>query len=74
MDRRITFFLIAAIVSLLLLPLSPPEFRIVCEITAAVYVVLALAVALDQWSRRRDERARAADDPVTTAEGQSKRW
>ena len=60
MDRRISFFLVAAVICLLLLPLSPPEFRIVCEITAAVYVVLALAVALDQWSRRRDERARVS--------------
>ena len=54
MDRRITFFLVAAVVCLLLLPLSPPEFRIVCEVTAGAYVVLAGLTALDQWSRRRD--------------------
>lgn len=54
MDQRVSFFLGAAIVSLLLLPLSTPEFRVVCEITAGVYVLLALATALDRWSRRRE--------------------
>ena len=54
MDQRVSYVLGAALVSLLLLPLAPSEFRIVCEITSAVYVLLALATALDRWSRRRE--------------------
>ena len=54
MDRRVSFFLGAAILSLILVPVSPPEFRIVCEVTAGVYAVLALATALDRRSRRLD--------------------
>jgi hypothetical protein len=53
-NRRVGFFLSAAVVALLLLPVSPPEFRIVCELVAGVYVVLALAMALDRRSRRLD--------------------
>ena len=58
MDRRITFFLVAAVVCLALIPLAPGEFNVVCEVTAGAYVLLALATALDQWSRRRDLRDR----------------
>jgi hypothetical protein len=53
-DQRVSFFLGAAVLSLLLLPLAPPEFRIVCEVTAGVYVVLALLTALDRRSRQRE--------------------
>ena len=54
MDQRVSFFLGAAVLSLLLLPLAPPQFRIVCEVTAGVYVVLALLTALDRLSRQRE--------------------
>src|SRR5947208_3655606 len=56
MDRRVTFFLVAALVCGLLVPLAPGEFRIVCEVTAGAYVLLAGATALDQWSRHRELR------------------
>ena len=71
MDQRVSFFLGAAVLSLLLLPLSPPQFRIVCEVTAGVYVVLALLTALDRFSRQRElaeheqvENQRADDQRV----------
>jgi negative regulator of sigma E activity len=52
-DRRISFFLIAAVVCLLLVPPTPPEFRWVAEVTSAAYVVLAVLVGLESLSRRR---------------------
>jgi hypothetical protein len=50
-DRRVPFFLLGAVVSLLLVPASDPGLRWVPEVTAAVYVVLAGLVALDGWGR-----------------------
>ena len=64
MDRRIWFFLGAALVCLLLVPVATDKFRAVCLITAAAYVVLAGATALDQWSRRRDDRTGTRSDAV----------
>jgi hypothetical protein len=52
-DRRVTFFLIAAVLCVLLVPPTPPQFRWVAEVTAAAYVLLAVLVALDSFSRSR---------------------
>jgi hypothetical protein len=51
-DRRVTFFLAAAIVCFALAPLAD-EFWYVAFFTGVVYVLLALASALDSRSRRR---------------------
>lgn len=55
-DRRVTFFLGAALLCLLVTPLAPSQFRWVAELTAAAYVVLAVLVTLDTFSRRRSRR------------------
>ena len=52
-DRRAIFFTIAAVVCALLIPVIEPEHRWVTELTAITYVVLAIASALDAWSRGR---------------------
>ena len=52
-DRRVWFFLAAALACALLIPVSPSEFRWVAEVTALVYLVLAVLVVLDTLSRRR---------------------
>jgi hypothetical protein len=52
-DRRITFFLAAAVVSALMTPLAPGELRWVPVATAVTYVVLAILVALESLSGRK---------------------
>ena len=52
-DRRVPFFLIAAIAALLLYYPAPEEFRWVPATLACVYVALGALTALDQWSTRR---------------------
>jgi hypothetical protein len=52
-DRRALFFVLAAIVCMLLVPLAESEHRWVAEVTAVTYLVLAAASALDAWSRHR---------------------
>ena len=51
-DRRITFFLAAAVVCSLMTPLAPRELRWVPVATAVTYVVLAILVALESLSGR----------------------
>jgi hypothetical protein len=51
-DRRLWFFLVAAVVCLLLVPAAPRGLGWVPFVTAAAYVVLAVLVALDSLSRR----------------------
>ena len=51
-DRRLWFFLIAAVVCLLLVPAAPSGMEWVPAVTAAAYVVLAAFVALESFSRR----------------------
>ena len=51
-DRRLWFFLVAAVVCVALVPAAPHGLHWVPEVTAAAYVVLALLVALDSLSRR----------------------
>jgi uncharacterized membrane protein YqjE len=51
MDRRAVFFLVAAGLCALLVPVSDPQHRWVAALTAVVYVVLAALSALDHHSR-----------------------
>ena len=53
-DRRITFFLAAAVVSALMMPLAPGGLRWVPVATAVTYVVLAILVALESLSSRKN--------------------
>jgi hypothetical protein len=52
-DRRVPFFLIAAIASLLLYYPTPETYRWVPMWLGIVYAVLAALTALDIWSRNR---------------------
>ena len=52
-DRRIWFFLVAAVVAGALTPLAPTKFQWVPQATAGAYVLLAVLVALDAAGRRR---------------------
>ena len=52
-DRRAVFFVISAVIALALLPLCPPELRYVGWILAVVFVILAAASWLDNWSHHR---------------------
>ena len=57
-DRRVAFFLIAALVCALLTFAAPADLRWVAEATAAVYVVLAALTALERLSTRAYQRKR----------------
>ena len=59
-DRRITFFLAAAVLCALMTPLAPDELRWVPVATAATYAVLAILVGLESLSTR--SRRDAVDD------------
>lgn len=52
MDRRITFFLAAAVVCALVSPVAPSELRWVPVATAVTYLVLALLVLLEALNAR----------------------
>ncbi len=56
-DRRLWFFVIAAAVSAALTPPTPADLRWVPIAISCGYVLLALLVALDLWSRRRQDDA-----------------
>lgn len=51
-DRRITFFLAAAVLCALVTPLAPGGTRWVPVATGVTYVVLAVLVALESLSSR----------------------
>jgi ABC-type transport system involved in cytochrome c biogenesis permease component len=57
-DRRLWFFLVAAVACALLVPATPGEFRWVPQALVAIYLVLAALVALETFSRRGDENQR----------------
>jgi hypothetical protein len=61
-DRRITFFLGAAVVCGAMTPLAPGDLRWVPIVTAVTYVVLAVLVALESLSDR-SRRNGARRDP-----------
>jgi hypothetical protein len=52
-DRRAVFFVLAAAIAALLIPVAEDKHRWVVEVVAVTYVVLAAASALDAWSRSR---------------------
>jgi hypothetical protein len=52
MDRRAVFFLVAALVCGLFVPLTDPPLRWVPEVLAVTYVVLGLASYLDARTNR----------------------
>lgn len=56
MDRRALFFLGAAALSAVMVPIAEAEWRWVAIATAVTYVVLAILAALDGWSRARSGR------------------
>ena len=57
MDRRVSFFLVAAVTCALLTFAAPADLRKVPVVVAAVYFVLAGLTALEQWSEaRRQDR------------------
>jgi hypothetical protein len=51
-DKRAQFFLLAAIVCAVLVPLAPDQFRTVTIGVSVTYVLLALASWLDHRGRR----------------------
>jgi hypothetical protein len=51
-DRRAAFFVVAAIVCALLVPVTPSELQTVGEVLVVVYLLLALASWLDFRSRK----------------------
>ena len=55
-DRRIWFFLGAAVVSAALTPPTPASFRWVPMVLSCAYLVLVVLVAVDSLSRRRQDR------------------
>ena len=52
-DRRVAFFLVAAVVCALLTFASPPDLRWVPEVTAGVYLALAALSGLERLSASR---------------------
>jgi hypothetical protein len=52
-DKRARFFLLAALVCLLLIPLSDDQFRALTLGVAITYLLLALASYLDFRSRKK---------------------
>ena len=58
MDRRALFFLAAAVVCAVLIPVTEPENRWVPVALSIVYALLALASWADKRGRRRTEPRR----------------
>lgn len=52
-DRRALFFAVFAVVCFVLVPIAEAKHRWVPEWLGIIYVVLAIASALDAWSRSR---------------------
>ena len=51
-DKRAQFFLLAAVLCLLLVPVAQDEFKVITLGVAVTYLVLALASYLDHRSRQ----------------------
>ena len=56
MSRRVSFFVVASVTCALLTFVAPGELRAVPVVVAAVYAVLALLTALEEWSQARHDR------------------
>ena len=52
-DRRAVFLLASALISLLLVPVSPDDLKYVGVVLAAWCTLLAIGSWLDKWSRDR---------------------
>jgi hypothetical protein len=52
-DRRAAFFVVASLIGFALTPVADPKFRWVAIAVGVTYAVLAVASALDAWSRSR---------------------
>ena len=52
-DRRAVFLLASALISLLLVPVSPDDLKYVGVVLAVWCTVLAIGSWLDKWSRDR---------------------
>ncbi len=59
MDRRGIFFLVAAGVCTLLIPVAETDLRFVPEWLTLIYVILAVASFLDAYSTTRRGQARS---------------
>ena len=51
-DRRAIIFIVFAVVTFLLVPISPTDFQWVGELLSVIYLVLALLSFLDNVSQR----------------------
>jgi hypothetical protein len=58
MSRRVWFFVGAALVCLVLIPVAPADFRWVPMVVAAVYGALAALTGLEHWVEERRLRRR----------------
>ena len=58
MDRRAVFFLGAALISFVLVPLTPAGLGYVGAVLGSAYLVLALLSALDHRGRHGGDRRR----------------
>jgi phosphate starvation-inducible membrane PsiE len=54
-DRRARFFLLAALVCLIMIPIADHQFRTLTLGVSATYVLLALASYLDFRSRKKSD-------------------
>jgi hypothetical protein len=61
MSRRVTFFVGAAVLCALLVPLAPADLRWVPMATSAVYVVIASLTGLEDWLEERRRIRREGD-------------
>ena len=58
MDRRAVFFLCAAVISFVLVPLTPAGFGYVGAVLGSAYVVMAMLSWLDHRSAHGGDRRR----------------
>jgi xanthine/uracil permease len=53
MNRRVAFFLVAALICFALVPVLDAKFQWVPKAVGVLYLVLTVLAALDVWGRRR---------------------
>ena len=58
LDRRAIIFVVFAIVTFLLIPISPTDFQWVGELLSITYLVLALLSFLDNVSQRTKRKVK----------------
>ena len=57
-DRRAIIFIVFAVVTFLLVPISPTDFQWVGELLSVIYLVLALLSFLDNVSQRTKRKVK----------------